>query len=148
MRTDLVSLPASMPLIEVERTLSEARVGGAPVVDGAGNVLGVVSMRDLFERYAEDPDARPCRGRDAEAFPLEEVLDADEEAPFASRDLDAQETAADVMSGQVRSVPPTADLGEIAREMVTHRVHRLLVKDGERYVGLIGTFDVLDALAG
>jgi CBS domain-containing protein len=147
MKSDVVSVDATMPLREVERLLSERGIGGAPVVDSSGKVVGIVSIRDLVDRYADDPDARPRRGRGADAFATEEPLEEDE-APFASEDLDAEDTAGDVMTPEVHWVPVEAGLGDIARAMARHRVHRLLVKDGERYVGLIGTLDVLDALAG
>jgi CBS domain-containing protein len=149
MKSDLVTVETSCPLDEVERLLAERGISGVPVVDGSGAIVGVVSAKDLLDRYSEDPDARPRRGRDVDAFPSDdEPLDPDEEPAFASRDLDAQETAADVMTPEVRWVSADAGLGEIARAMVRDRVHRLLVRDEGRYVGLVGTMDVLHALAG
>jgi CBS domain-containing protein len=148
MRSDVVAVDPSLSLSEVERVLSEKGVGGAPVMDASGRVLGIVSMKDVLERYAQDPDARPRRGRDVDPFPLEDAFEPEEELPFASEERDAQETAADVMTAEVHWVPADADLGEIARTMVGHRIHRVLVRENERYVGLISTLDVLEALAG
>jgi CBS domain-containing protein len=145
MRRDPVTVDPSCSLSEVERILAERGIGGAPVVDAAGNLLGVVSLRDVAERHAEDPLRRPRRGVEPPYFGAHE--EPDEDAPFGVVALDAEDTAADVMSSDLCAVPPTADLSEIARAMVERKVHRVLVTDGGRLVGLIATLDVLDALA-
>ncbi len=59
----------------------------------------------------------------------------------------AEETVADVMTGEIYSVPVDADLRTVARPMTKHRVHRLLVEKGGRYVGLVSTLEILAALA-
>jgi CBS domain-containing protein len=149
MKRDMTTIAPDTPLSEVERTLSERGIGGAPVRDASGAVLGIVSVRDVLERRTEDPDSRPRHGRAVEAFPLEDSPEADEdEPPYASADLDGEETAADVMTADVHWVSGDADLGEIARTMARHRIHRVLVREDGAYVGLISTLDVLDALAG
>lgn len=58
MRSDVTTIPTTMRLDEVERLLAELDVGGAPVVDHAGRITGVVSLRDIAARHGEDPDAR------------------------------------------------------------------------------------------
>ena len=63
MRSDVITVPYSTPLSEVERVLSDNRISGAPVTDEAGHIVGIISVKDLIERYAEDPDARPRRGQ-------------------------------------------------------------------------------------
>lgn len=52
MASDLVLLPEDMPLREAARRLLRNQVGGAPVVDGEGRCVGVLSAID-FLRLAE-----------------------------------------------------------------------------------------------
>lgn len=146
METNVVTVSYADPLSEVERVLTDQRVSGVPVVDETGAVKGVISLRDLVERYAEDADARPRRGAGFYHLSSEETLDED----FESFEVPAEseETAADVMTSDVYSVPTDADIPEIARTMGRHGVHRLLVRDGKRFVGLVGTLDLLEVLAG
>lgn len=147
MQTDLVTVAASTPLSEVERALAEAGVGGVPVIDGAGRVVGVLSLRDLVDRYTEDPEARP----NPSGFYRIEADDADEDDLEAFEiAVEGEETAGDVMSAQVFWVPPSATLREVAREMVQHGVHRLIVHDPEvgQTVGIVSTMDLLRAMAG
>jgi CBS-domain-containing membrane protein len=144
MRRDVVTVPYSASLSEVERVLSDHRISGAPVTDEAGHLIGVVSMKDLMERYAEDPDARPRHGRGYYHLSTHDLEDED----FDSFEVpaEAEETAQDVMTALVITVPASAGLKEIAEVMTKHRVHRVLVQDAGKTVGLISTMEILDCL--
>jgi CBS domain-containing protein len=144
MRTNVVTVAYSAPLSEVERVLADHRILGAPVVDAAGRIIGVVSVSDLMERYAEDPDAKPRRGQGWFRLSTEEL--ADEDLESFEVPAEAEETARDIMTAQVFTVPASAGLREIANAMSKQKVHRVLVEDGGKLVGLISTLDILEAL--
>jgi CBS domain-containing protein len=146
MRTDIITVSTSSPLSEVERVLSENRIGGAPVVDHTGHIVGVVSARDLLDRYTEDPDAQPMRGPGWFHMGFEEYDFDDEELVDLQVPEGTEETASDVMNREVFSVPAAADLRDIAGTMVKHRVHRVLVERDGRHVGILSTLDILNAL--
>ena len=146
MRTNVLTVSRNTPLSEVERLLGEHRIGGAPVTDESGHIVGVVSMRDLLERYTEDRDSRPRRlgfyHRASSELDEEEYEELDSfEVPE-----EAEETVADIMSSDVHSVPATAFVPDIAEKMIEHGIHRVLVEDSKRYIGLITSFDLLGAL--
>ena len=115
------------------------------MTDEAGHIIGIVSIRDLVERYAEDPDARPRRGNGFYHLSSEEMLDED----FDTFEVpeESEETAGDVMTGQIHSVDASAGLREIAGAMAKHRIHRVLVCEKGRHVGLISTMEILRALS-
>lgn len=144
MRTDVVTVTYSAPLSEVERVLSDNRISGAPVVDEVGRIIGVVSVRDLIDKYASDPDARPRRGQGFFELSTEELEDEDYDAFEVP--AESEDTARDVMTGQIHTVPGAAGLKEIAEAMCKHKVHRVLVEDDGRLLGLISTLDILEAL--
>ena len=149
MRENVVTVSKDAPLSELERILSDHRITGAPVTDESGTIVGVVSMRDLIDRYSEDVDAKPRRDPSWFEVPFEHVLEEEEYAPF-DVPAESEETAADIMTADVVSVPESAGIREIARTMTTRRVHRVLVEreGGTRaYVGIVGTFEILDMLA-
>jgi len=145
MRKPLVTVDRHAPLSEAARLLTGNGISGAPVVDSHGRIVGVVSFRDLVERFVEQPAARPPR---ASEEPVEEEDDQDLEQEYSGKDAPAEEDLVeDVMTSEIRSVRVDASLPEIAEAMKRHNVHRLLVEDHDgRYVGLIGTFEVLDVL--
>jgi CBS domain-containing protein len=145
MRERIVTVADTAPLSEVERTLVDHGISGAPVTNAAGRVVGVVSWRDLVERYAEDPDARPRRGPGYFELSSEELDEEDVEA--FELPAESEETAADVMSSQVFSVRPEAGLAEIAAVMVEHGIHRVLVQRDGRFLGILGTLEILNALS-
>jgi CBS domain-containing protein len=145
MRERVVTVADTAPLSEVERTLIDNGVSGAPVTNGAGRVVGIVSWRDVIERYVQDPDARPRRGPGFFELSSEELADEDLEAVELPEE--SEDTAADVMTSQVFSVPPDAGLAEVAAVMVKHGIHRVLVEEEGRFCGILGTLDILKALS-
>jgi CBS domain-containing protein len=146
MRRPIVAIAESEPLSEVERILDENRISGAPVTDAAGKIVGVVTLRDLVEHYAEDPDARPRRGPGWYEVPTEELYDEEVAAEVVTPE--GEETAADAMTAEVHAVPSTAPLRDVAAKMTKHRIHRILVEEDGAFVGVIGTFEIFGALAG
>lgn len=50
MSRDVVTVPAGATVDEVARTLTRLHITGAPVVDEAGTVVGIVSEIDVFGR--------------------------------------------------------------------------------------------------
>ena len=146
MLREVITVSHAAPLSEVESILSENRISGAPVVNPAGRIIGVVSIRDLLERYTEDPDARPRRGGGYYRVPTEDMSDLELDAFQVPPE--AEETAQDVMSAEVYTVPEDTPLPEIARQMHGHRIHRILVVDAAaRCTWLISTFEILGAVA-
>lgn len=146
MQTRIITVADTAPLSEVERVLTENRISGVPVTDQAGRVIGVVSVKDLLDRYVEDPDDRPRRGR---GYYRESSEEMDED--FESFELPAQgeETAGSVMTPEVFHVPVTAPLQEVARKMVAHDIHRVLVTDpgSGRVAGILTSMGMLSALS-
>ena len=142
MQTDVVTVSTTTTLADVERTLSDYRIGGVPVTDEAGHIVGVVSMRDLLERYAEDPVKRG----QWHGFYDEPAAASAGTVPSLQIPEHVEETAGDIMTGQVHCVESDATLAAVARQMVDHQVHRLLVEEGGKHVGLVTTFDLLRAL--
>ncbi len=144
MRTDVITVPYATPLSEIERILSDNRISGAPVTDESGHIVGILSLKDIIGRYTEDPDSRPRRGSGFYHLSSEEMLDED----FESFDVPAEseDTAENVMTAQIYSVNVEDGLRVIAAVMTKHRIHRVLVEEGGRHVGLISTMEILDAL--
>jgi len=144
MRTDVITVPYATPLSEVERILSDNRISGAPVTDESGHIVGILSLKDIISRYAEDPDSRPRRGPGFYHLSSEEMLEED----FDSFEVpkESEETAESIMTAQVYSVDVEDGLKAIAAMMSKHRIHRVLVEEDGRHVGLISTMEILDAL--
>jgi CBS domain-containing protein len=145
MQRNVVTVAADTPLADVERLLAEHRIGGVPVTDERGHIVGVLSLRDIIDRYTQDPDARPQRGKGFYGTDADEPDDRDYEGyelPEQSEDV-----ASDVMTAEALTVDVDATLRAVARKMVEHQVHRLVVEDQRRTVGIVTTMDLLRAAA-
>jgi CBS domain-containing protein len=139
MQREVVTLRPEASVRDAERLFAEHRIGGAPVVDDAGRLVGVLSQSDLARVEAERPSTAA-----AGAF----FSDVDD-----YRDLAAAPAApsvvpvARVMSREVLSIAPGATLAEAARRMRERRVHRLLVVEDGALRGIVSAFDLLVAIA-
>lgn len=143
MQRNVVCVQASDPLEEVERVLADERISGVPVLDEDGQMLGVLSAKDLVRRHAEDTEVPEDLGFQ------DTVLEAEDTEPVAYRRSQRGElVAGDVMTTEVVTIAPDQDLVAVARTMVERQVHRLLVVEHGRLVGIVSTMDLLRPLAG
>jgi CBS domain-containing protein len=145
MQRDLITVHAEDSLHEVEQVLADAGISGVPVVGDDEEVIGVLSMSDLIGRYAENAeDESPFADVDPE---MDDDEDSTETLAFR-RPADGSLCAGDMMNPHVSRIAATASLREAARAMVEQNIHRLLVTERGRVVGLVSTLDLLRALAG
>ncbi len=143
MRTDVVTIPETASLGDAVQALIDNRITGMPVTDEAGQLSGVVSIRDILDHLSEG--ARPIGGR-----PAFYATGPGEDEDWDLSDVEVPEeevaTVADVMTAEIHAVPTDAGLEDIANKMVEHRIHRVLVTEKKKYVGLVSAMDVLNAL--
>ena len=145
MNPDIMTVADEMTTDELVRFLTEREISGAPVVDGQGRLIGVVSMTDIGRHLAEPSDfaspASPAFYHDAaDDLSLEDL---------GQRYVEERAvTVRDVMTPAVHQVPATALVAEAARIMVEHHIHRLIVTRGHEPVGIITSIDLLRVLAG
>ncbi len=144
MQRNLITVHACDPIREVERILADAKISGVPVLDDNDEIVGVLSMADLVNRYAEAPDIETeGNRRDLD----DDAEDSTEITAFRRFEPD-ELCAGDLMTPGITAVAPTASLREASRIMVEKQIHRLLVVDRGRVVGLLSTLDILRAIAG
>jgi CBS domain-containing protein len=148
MQRELVTVRAGDSLHEVERVLADAGISGAPVLDDNEQIVGVVSMSDLVARRADAAEVDEARDLDDDGRDLDDYeLEAEATEVMAFRRAGVGPCAGDVMTAELAHVPPTACLRDAARTMVERRIHRLLVVERGRVIGLVSTLDLLAALA-
>jgi len=136
-----VSVRADATLGEAVALLARKGFSGAPVIDGAGRPVGVLSQSDIVvhDREAVGPRALPeYYGR------------VDLDGPGAARSEATPPDdvrVADLMTPVVFSVTPDTSAAEVVRELLALKVHRLFVVDGAGVlVGVISAHDVLRRL--
>jgi CBS domain-containing protein len=128
MTTPVVTAAEAMPFRDLVALLYARDIGAVPVVTLAGQVLGVVSNRDLIAKAADPPavagprpERRLCR-RDRRSL---------------------ARTAGDLMTTPAVTISPEATIEQAARLMRHHRVGRLPVTVHGRLTGIVSRSDLL-----
>ncbi|MET8233834.1 CBS domain-containing protein [Micromonospora sp. NPDC005298] len=131
MTREVATVVAGTPYREVVDVLLRRDVSAAPVVDGFGRVLGVVSEADLLHRI--ERAGEPAQRR---VFESRHRRDA--------RSRSEAFVAGDLMTAPAVTTYPEAPLSAAARLMDRERVKRLPVLDDlGRLVGIVSRADLL-----
>jgi predicted transcriptional regulator len=118
MSRDLFVLDAAASGEEARWALARRRIGGAPVADSDGNVVGVVSKTDL-------------------ADPSQDEWLAGKEA-----------TVEDVMTPSAVVISMEDPIEFAAQQMIAHDIHRIIVVDDVgKPVGIVSAMDIVGAVA-
>jgi CBS domain-containing protein len=123
MTSDVTCVSPSLQVEELTELLLSRRISGAPVVNGKGHPVGMVSKTDLVrehyvsERFTEDQSLRPGVVRD-------------------------------VMTPTSIQLAETATLGQATALMAQEQIHRLpIVSEDGDVVGILSALDVVRWLA-
>ncbi len=129
MTANVVTVAPDASVTVAARIMRDAGVGGLPVVDNVGSVVGILTEADLLHRAAlPDP--------------------ADTDTRRGSRKRSSGSTVSDLMSREVVGVRRDDPLAKAARLMEKARVRRLVVVgDGFALEGIISRRDIVAALA-
>ena len=142
MTANVISVTPDTSVRELAEILGRHGISGAPVVDAANILVGIVSEGDLLHRAETGTDRRTHRRRPR-------WLDV-----FASGRDDAQDyvrshgrAVRDVMTRDVVTVTEMTELTEIADLLETKRIKRAPVLRDGRVVGIVSRSNLVRALA-
>ncbi len=160
MTNEVVTLNPEMTLREAIGILRTENVNGAPVVHG-GQVVGVASVSDILDFEVQTPLV-PVEFQSQDEWPAfqNETGETDVPAFFsdtwestgvdlasAEWDLLGDHLVGDVMTRGLFALPPDTPLDQAAKYMVTRGIHRVLVMEGTRLLGIASASDFVRAVA-
>lgn len=140
MTREVVTVTPEMGVEELAVLLREKKIGGAPVVDGKGMLLGVVTESDLIDQNKKVHIPTVLSILDSLIF-LENPAKLDQEI----RKMTGTKVA-DIYTPKPLTVSETASIEELATIMADRRVHTLPVTSEGRLVGVIGKSDIIRAM--
>jgi CBS domain-containing protein len=130
MKTELVTIKEDTPVKEIAKLMVAHDISGLPVVNGQGEVLGVVSELDLMRKqikpnepsvwtmlWGMDPD-REKKHRDA----LRKYMG---------------KTAGEVMTAPALTVDVSDSLEKVGNMMFNKQIKRVFVTDDKKLVGVV-----------
>jgi len=135
MNPDVLALGPKTTVGEARRRLAARSVGGAPVVDDGGGILGIVTQNDLA-RFSAQPVTAAESGR----F----YTDQDDYRELGSLAANLDDTPIErIMSKPVFIVGRDDGVAIAANIMRERNIHRLLVTERGRLVGIISSLDLM-----
>ena len=128
MSENVIVIRPDLIVRQVAHLMMRDRVSGFPVVAQEGQVVGIITMTDLFAMIN-----RTAIGNHVDQFykklPLFKTL-----------------TVAEVMSQKVITIDPETPLPEIIRILVDQNVHTFPVVESQKIIGIVSRHDILNAI--
>lgn len=109
----VISVTPRTSIEEVSQTLSNSRIGAVVVAGGDGQMLGILSERDIIQEIAQ-------QGSAALSKPAE-----------------------DLMTREVKTCSPDQTVDDLMRNMVSNQIRHLPVLEDKSLVGIVSIGDVV-----
>ena len=138
MSRDVVTVKPDDTVLHAVRLMLQGRISGLPVVNDAGDLVGIVTEGDLLRR--SELETQRKRPRWIEFFVGPGRL-ADEYTHASGRKVH------EVMTPDVQSVTEDAPLNAVVGVMERHRIKRVVIMRGRKLAGIITRANLLRALA-
>jgi len=140
----LVMLEAEQDVGEAADLFKRNRITGAPVIDAAGQVVGVLSVTDLMARETgADIEQRKAAG----VYHMADLVATDQTdealGPAKLQGLCVK----DLMVTKFVSTSSRTPVSTVATLMLQHKIRRVLIIDNRRLVGIVTQTDILKAVA-
>ncbi len=137
MHKGVVTVEPYLTVSELAKIFTERCISGAPVVDGEGNILGVVSQTDLVRSRREASSGVPVYH-----------VQAHEVASSVGMHLEeiAGERVENIMTPGAISFDENTLVEDLAASMIELHIHRVLITRKGRLCGIVTSMDMLHAL--
>ena len=142
MTREIISVSPETEITRTAKLLLDNRINGVPVLDEAGELVGILCQSDLIVQQKNIPIPSLFTLLDG-YIPLTIIKRLDKEVKKI-----AATKAADAMTPHPVTISPDTGIEEVASLMVEKNYHTLPVVDGGNLVGIVGKEDVLRTLIG
>ena len=141
MTSEVITVKENATVRELAALLLTNNISGAPVVDDAGKVIGVVTESDLI--FQNKKVHLPTAFAILDAFVF---LERPEKMEMELKKI-AGSKVGDICSRKLISVGPETELEELATLMAEKKIHTLPVMSEGRLVGVVGKSDIIRTIA-
>jgi CBS domain-containing protein len=140
MTRDVVVIKGTTTVREMAAIFEAQRFGTLPVVDGEGNLTGIVSASDLVEQD------RPLHMPTVISI-FDWVIPLQGEHAL-QRDLDriTAQTAAELASSDLVTITAAEPVSAAAELMSSRKLHTLPVVEGNKLVGMVSRIDIIRSM--
>jgi len=144
MSKKVITVQNGITVKEFIHIMESNNITGAPVLDHNNKVLGVISVTDVIKRSNYiNKELAHCE----ECYEVDPTNSQISVHKYYTDELFEKEIKC-LMTPQIISISPEADLLDAVKIFLDTPVHRIVVMEGEKVVGMISTKDAMRALAG
>ena len=140
MTREVITISPETEIAQAAKLLLVNRINGVPVIDDAGELVGILCQSDLIIQQKNIPIPSLFTLLDG-FIPLTSSKKLDKEVAKI-----AATKTADAMTANPVTVNPDTGIEEVAALMVEKSYHTLPVVEADKLVGIVGKEDVLRTL--
>ena len=140
MTKEIITVSPETEITQAANLLLEKRINGVPVINAAGELVGILCQSDLIAQQKSIPIPSLFTLLDG-YIPLTTAKRMDKEVEKI-----AATKVGEAMTPNPITVDPATDIEKIAALMVEKNYHTLPVMDAGKLVGILGKEDVLRTL--
>ncbi len=138
MEREVISVGPDTPIVDAANIMLRKHVSGLPVINQAGELVGIVSEGDFLRRSEVGTETKRNRW-------LQLIVGAGQSAADFARERGRK--VRQVMTADPITVSEDASLETVVRLMEKNRVKRLPVMSGHKLVGIVTRSNLLQAVA-
>jgi CBS domain-containing protein len=128
MTKKVITVSSDLSIRKLIQLLITERISGVPVVDDAGEIVGIISERDILNAVDR-------------LIKVKVSLDEEREQKGSFNWVDG------IMTKEVISVSEDDPVEHVCKLMSERKIHRVPVMNGKKIVGIISSMDVLNTVA-
>jgi CBS domain-containing protein len=132
----VITITPDTTFLAAAKLMLEHRVGGFPVVDASGRIIGVFSESDLLREESKGDDGSPWL----------KMMVGPDGTPAALPRLDTLKVG-DFMTSRPTTIAPNASIAQACHLLHEYRLRRLPVVENDKLVGMIARVDLVRAVA-
>lgn len=137
MSREVITVKKDTTIRELAELFTNRRIGSIPVVDDAGNLIGIVSESDLVEqdRNLHIPTV-------ISLFDWVIYLESEKKFEKELKKMTAQ-TVGDIYTEEVETITSSTPVSDIADIMSRKKIHALPVVEGKKILGIVSRIDLI-----
>jgi len=140
MTTDVVTVTKETTVAELARIFADRHISSLPVLDGAGNLAGIVTETDLVEQ-----DKSLHIPTVISIFDWVIYLESDKKFEKELKKMSGR-TVGDIYSPDVVTVSPEASVADVADIFSSKKITAVPVVEGGKLVGIVARIDLIRSM--
>ena len=146
MTEKVVCVHPETPIKDLIKILVKNHINGAPVVDKNGKLVGVVSKTDIVEYDGKTSKKQAAVSKKSFYSDTNGKLKKAFDKVSKSKSF-GKAVVKDIMTSHVITAQADDTIDRLAKIMYDKKIHRIIIQDKGRVVGVVSTIDILRAVS-